>query len=90
MYSALADYYERHDLFRVSHSRMARYEILLRFLQEYTEMHSDSPESRRRNTAESPECRMTEYAEWLTLDLYLRDNVRNRPQFLPGEQGEFG
>ena len=83
MYSALADYYERHDLFRVSHSRMARYEILLRFLQEYTEMHSDSPESRRRNTAESPECRMTEYAEWLTLDLYLRDNVRNRPQFLP-------
>ena len=26
---------------------------------------------------------MDEYAAWLTLDLYLRDNVKNRPSFLP-------
>ena len=65
MYSALAGYYEKNDLFRVNHSRIARYEILYRFLEEYTAG------------------RTGEIAEWLTLDLYLRDNVRNRPQFLP-------
>ena len=65
MYSALAGYYEKNDLFRVNHSRIARYEILYRFLEEYTAG------------------RTGEMAEWLTLDLYLRDNVRNRPQFLP-------
>lgn len=83
MYSALADYYERNDLFRVSHSRIARYEILHRFLEEYMELHSANVESRQGNTAGLPEIRMQQYTEWLTLDLYLRDNVRNRPQFLP-------
>ena len=64
MYSTLADYYDRNGLFRVSHSRISRYEILFRFLEE----HAGRPD---------------EYVQWLTLDLYLRDNVRNRPQFLP-------
>lgn len=64
MYSTLADYYDRNGLFRVSHSRISRYEILFRFLEEHTG-------------------RQDEYVQWLTLDLYLRDNVRNRPQFLP-------
>ena len=64
MYSTLADYYDRNGLFRVSHSRISRYEILFRFLEEHTG-------------------RPDEYVQWLTLDLYLRDNVRNRPQFLP-------
>lgn len=65
MYSALADYYEENGLFEVSHSRIARYEILNRFLEKYIQGKS------------------TEYSEWLTLDLYLRDNVKNRPAFLP-------
>ena len=36
-----------------------------------------------------------EYREWLTLDLYLRDNVKNRPAFLgenrvkPDEASDF-
>lgn len=64
MYSALADYYDRNGLFRISHSRISRYEILFRFLEEQI----GKPD---------------EYVQWLTLDLYLRDNVRNRPQFLP-------
>lgn len=67
MYGALADYYEERGLFRVSHSRIARYEILRDFL-----MHLGK-------SAGDPE----EYAEWLTLDMYLRDNVKNRPAFLP-------
>ena len=94
MYSALADYYERNGLFRVSHSRIARYEILLHFLGEYMERYqggfedrrqvvAESAENRQQSAAESTEDRMAEYTAWLTLDLYMRDNVKNRPSFLP-------
>lgn len=65
MYGALADYYEKNGLSRISHSRIARYEILHHFIEE----------------TEGAE-RIAEYREWLTLDLYLRDNVKNRPAFL--------
>lgn len=65
MYGALADYYEKNGLSRISHSRIARYEILCHFIEE----------------TEGAE-RIAEYREWLTLDLYLRDNVKNRPAFL--------
>ena len=65
MYGALADYYEKNGLSRISHSRIARYEILYHFMEE----------------TEGTE-RIAEYREWLTLDLYLRDNVKNRPAFL--------
>lgn len=68
MFGALADYYEENGLFGLSHSRIARYEILFCFLEKRTEKHKE---------------KLDEYAQWLTLDLYLRDNVRNRPQFLP-------
>lgn len=64
MYEALASYYESGGLFGVSHSRIARYEILYRFISG--------------SGVKNPE----EYQGWLTLDLYLRDNVRNRPEFL--------
>ena len=65
MYGELADYYEKNGLSRISHSRIARYEILHHFIEE----------------TEGAE-RIAEYREWLTLDLYLRDNVKNRPAFL--------
>ncbi len=64
MYEALALYYEAEGLSKVSHSRLARYEILYRFI--------------RARQVKNTE----EYLEWLTLDLYLRDNVKNRPDFL--------
>ena len=64
MYEALGTYYERNGLSGISHSRIARYEILYRFIRE--------------SGAENSE----EYRQWLTLDLYLRDNVKNRPAFL--------
>ena len=67
MYEALAGYYEENGLFGVQHSRIARYEILSRFIGEYM----------AGGEAEQKECR-----EWLTWDLYLRDNVKNRPTFL--------
>ena len=61
MYEALASYYRENGLFGAQHSRIARYEILHRFI---------------------PAEKREEYMEWLTLDLYLRDNVKNRPPFL--------
>ena len=64
LYEALGRYYEENGLFCVSHSRIARYEILYRFI--------------CGQSVKDPE----EYRGWLTLDLYLRDNVRNRPEFL--------
>ena len=64
MYEALALYYETAGFLKISHSRLARYEILYQFIR-----------GRQVKNAE-------EYREWLTLDLYLRDNVKNRPDFL--------
>ena len=71
MYEALAGYYEDNGLFGVQHSRIARYEILSRFIAAYTEQ---------------SETVKKEWQEWLTLDLYLRDNVKNRPAFLEENQ----
>lgn len=64
MYEALGAYYEKNGLYGMNHSRIARYEILYRFL--------------CGSGVKNPE----EYRQWLTLDLYLRDNVKNRPAFL--------
>ena len=63
MYSALADYYERNGLFSVSHSRIARYEILLHFLGEYMERYQGGFEDRRQVVAESAENRQQSAAE---------------------------
>ncbi len=71
MYEALGEYYKETGLFGVQHSRIARYEILSRFIAGYT----------GNGRAEKKE-----WQEWLTLDLYLRDNVKNRPAFLAENQ----
>lgn len=63
MFEALRDYYEVHGLFGVSHTRLARYEILLAFAEQ------KAPEKREA------------FREMLVLDLYLRENVKNRPAF---------
>lgn len=63
MFEALRDYYDEHDLKGISHTRIARYEILYQFALE--------------NAPEKQEL----YREKLTYDLYLRENVKNRPAF---------
>lgn len=63
LYSQLGKYYEDKNLHMVSHSRIARYEILLDFIREYDVKKEDL------------------YRELLTFDLYLRENVKNRPAF---------
>lgn len=66
MFEALAHYYEENALDTVNHSRISRYEILFRFIQE-----TDAGKKEQ-------------YRELLTLDLYLRENVKNRPEFAGG------
>ena len=63
MYLELGKYYEEKKLHLVSHTRVARYEILLAFIKE-------------KNIK-----REAFYRELLTFDLYLRENVKNRPEF---------
>lgn len=71
MYEALAGYYERKGLDAVSHSRMARYEILLDFVSEHL-----GEEGREI------------FVQLLTYDLYLRENVKSRPEWA-GSQDEW-
>ena len=63
MYEQMAQYYEMKGLNGVSHSRMARYEILLDFVKENL------------NNIEETDV----FVQILTYDLYLRENVKSRP-----------
>lgn len=63
LYYELGKYYEREALHLVSHSRVARYEILLSFIRSLGTQKEEL------------------YKELLTLDLYLRENIKNRPAF---------
>lgn len=64
LYDSLGKYYESRGLHLISHSRIARYEILLDFI---AGLHTGEDDL---------------YRELLTLDLYLRENVKNRPAFV--------
>ncbi len=63
MYHCLGEYYESRGFHLVSHSRIARYEILLDFIKQ---LYTGEDEI---------------YRELLIFDLYLRENVKNRPAF---------
>ena len=63
LYLALGEYYEKHELHLMSHSRITRYEILLGFIRSLVNLDEKL------------------YKELLTFDLYLRENVKNRPDF---------
>ena len=70
LYESLADYYKFHDLEGKSHSRMQRFEILRGFIKEMiAERSSLSWDA------------LKYYDELLTLDLYLRENAKSRPNW---------
>lgn len=73
MFRAMAEYYERHGLFGLNHSRMARYEIFNSFLKERFAGQED---------------KLSGFRDSLMLDLYLRENVKSRPSFA-GDQTPF-
>ena len=89
IYDALRAYYEAHGLDQVNHSRIGRYEILWAFLTEHLENHL----SESKNTFAELITGLTDdwreqFRESLTYDLYLRENVKNRPAFAGEETVE--
>ena len=70
MYRELAQYYEWEGLLKVSQSRLSRYEILLKFSEQ--------------------KLNRTEYhqavKELLTIDYYLRENAKKRPEFAASQE----
>ena len=76
----LAEYYEKNGLTGISHSRLARYEILYRFLEE------DMREEERDHVtaAKVPETgqpSLANFRDSLMYDLYVRENIKSRPSF---------
>ncbi len=63
LYLQLGRFYEENHMQMLSHSRIARYELLLEFI-------------RTLDTGKE-----AFYCEALTYDLYLRENIKNRPSF---------
>lgn len=89
MFSFMAGYYNRNHLFGISHSRIARYEILWKMIR--TKLEKSGKYETHKN-CESHEIRGTEenagisgklelYRDLLMTDLYLRENVKSRPTF---------
>lgn len=72
LFQRLGDYYDSHELFGCSHSRLARCEILLDFLQEEL--------SCGFLTADTNEL-LPLFREALTYDLYARENCKRRPDW---------
>lgn len=69
LFERLARYYEEKGLMGMSHSRLARYEILYRFILE--------------NGLEKTGADGICYRDRLMKDLYLRENAKSRPFFAP-------
>lgn len=69
LFERLACYYEKNGLGGISHSRLARYEILYRFILE--------------NHLEKTGADGISYKDRLMKDLYLRENAKSRPSFAP-------
>jgi radical SAM superfamily enzyme YgiQ (UPF0313 family) len=68
LYAKLANYYEINGLFEIKHTRITRYRILYDFMKEYLNEQADS--------------KSFEIArERLIFDLYLRENLKTRPDF---------
>lgn len=68
MFEALRDYYEIKELAQINHTRISRYEILFDFVKHLLkEKHLED--------------KIASYQESLIYDLYLRENIKNRPAF---------
>ena len=83
MFSFMAGYYNRNHLFGISHSRIARYEILWKIIQEKlgkNGKYETQGELENGAVSEISE-KLEKYRDLLMTDLYLRENVKKRPDF---------
>ncbi len=92
IFTSLAEYYEKNGLTGISHSRLARYEILYRFLEE-----KEAKVEQSTSAAENPagmeqkigvkaaetavKQTRSDFCDSLIYDLYVRENIKSRPSF---------
>ena len=92
IFTSLAEYYEKNGLTGISHSRLARYEILYRFLEEKeVKVEQSTPaaedpagmEQKTGVTAAETAVKLTlaDFRDSLMYDLYVRENIKSRPSF---------
>ncbi len=74
LYEELSEYYERNYLSGIAHNRIKRYDMLLDFFKEII---------LGRDLAEDGRIMLKLFTELLVLDLYLREDLKTRPQFSP-------
>ncbi len=70
MFEEMSNYYEEHGYYGVNHNRVARYEILYAFIKEVALV--------QYKTLLTEE----QFRQTLVMDLYLRENMKNRPAFV--------
>ena len=80
MLSFMAGYYNKNHLFGISHSRIARYEILWKIIQERLEKNGKCETQAMAENVNISE-KLELYRDLLMTDLYLRENVKSRPTF---------
>ena len=80
MFSFMAGYYNKNHLFGISHSRIARYEILWKIIQERLGKNGKCETQAMAENVNISE-KLELYRDLLMTDLYLRENVKSRPTF---------
>ena len=80
MFSFMAGYYNKNHLFGISHSRIARYEILWKIIQERLEKNGKCETQAMAENVNISE-KLELYRDLLMTDLYLRQNVKSPPTF---------
>ena len=80
MFTFMAGYYNKNHLFGISHSRIARYEILWKIIQERLEKNGKCETQGKPENGGVSE-KLEQYRDLLMTDLYLRENVKSRPTF---------
>lgn len=69
MFEEMGNYYEEHGYYGVNHNRVARYEILYAFIKEVALVQYETLLTEE------------QFRQTLVMDLYLRENMKNRPVF---------
>lgn len=72
LYQSLGDFYENNNLFKMNHNRMRRYEILIDFMKEQESL--------------GKHINLLAFKSILVHDLYLRENLKNRPIFAEDQE----
>ena len=80
MFSFMAGYYNKNHLFGISHSRIARYEILWKIIQERLGKNGKCETQGKPENGGVSE-KLEQYRDLLMTDLYLRENIKSRPTF---------